>query len=845
MNIVTLNVQPNIPEVLKPLEEIAYNLWLSWNFEAVQLFIRIDYDTWVEARQNPVRMLGLITPELYEKAASDDSFIAAMKTVHRDLKRYQSYPRWKNVSGDRVIAYFSMEYGLDASLPIYSGGLGMLSGDHLKAASDMGLPLVGVGLLYRQGYFKQYLNPDGFQQESYPENDFYHLPVKPCENNDGSPLIIGVKIAESVVLTKIWKVQVGRNLLYLLDTNLKENSPENRIITATLYGGDRDMRIRQEILLGIGGIQALEALGIVPAAVHMNEGHSAFLGLERIRILVRRHGLSFREALEATKPTNIFTTHTPVPAGNERFDIELMKKYFNNYVTELGISWDAFIAMGRENPSDANETFCLTVLALKLSAYANGVSRLHGKVSRDMWKSIWPGLPVNEIPITHITNGIHPRTWLSHNLDDLYGRYLGPHFKEDPTDLEIWDRIERISDEELWRAHERRRERLVIFSRDRLKLQFAERGLGQVEIGKAADLLSPYALTICFARRFATYKRGTLLLRDQDRLLRLLNNTQYPVQMIFAGKAHPNDQAGKDMIKALVHFARNPEVRNRLVFIENYDVATAKHLVSGSDIWLNMPRRPQEASGTSGMKAGINGSLNVSVLDGWWDEGYDPECGWAIGQGEVYDDENRQDEIESKALFDLLEQEIIPQFYSRGRDGLPRDWIRKMKSSILLTARHFTSHRMVMEYYDTFYEPALTNAVFFKENNFNKAKDLAAYLQRVENNWKQIKVELTSTFEDLVLRAGDTYEVIARVTLGDLAPKDVSVQLYHGPVSSRGEIIDPVFSDMEPSGGEKGVYSFNTVWKCSRTGRQGYTIRVIPKHDGLINPVSTGLITWA
>lgn len=845
MNIVTLNVRPTIPEALKPLEEIAYNLWLSWNFEAVQLFIRIDYDTWVESRQNPVRMLGLITPEIYEKTATDDSFIAAMKTVHRDLKRYLAYPRWRDTGTDRAIAYFSMEYGMDAGLPIYSGGLGMLAGDHLKAASDLGLPLVGVGLLYRQGYFKQYLNPDGFQQESYPENDFYHLPIRPCENEDGSPVIIGVKIGQSVVLAKLWKARVGRNDLYLMDTNLKENAPEHRVITATLYGGDRDMRIRQEILLGIGGMQALEKLGILPSVVHMNEGHSAFLALERIRLLIRRQGLSFREALEATKPTNVFTTHTPVPAGNERFDIDLMKKYFADYAAELGLSWEAFLALGRENPANKDETFCLTVLALRLSTYANGVSRLHGHVSRNMWKNIWPTLPAEEVPITHITNGVHPRSWLSHNMDDLFSRYLGPHFKEDPTDFDIWDRIDNISDEELWRAHERRRERLVIFTRERLGRQFADRGMGQADIRKAGDMLSPYALTICFARRFATYKRGTLLLRDPDRLVKLLSNNERPVQMIFAGKAHPNDHAGKEMIKALVHFARNPEVRNRIVFIEDYDMATAKHLVSGSDIWLNMPRRPQEASGTSGMKAGINGSLNVSVLDGWWDEGYDPECGWAIGQGEVYQDEHLQDEIEGKALFDLLEQEIIPLFYTRGRDGLPRDWIRRMKHSIITTAKGFTSHRMVMEYFDMFYQPSLGNSVTYTEQNFSLAKDLAAYMQRVEEHWKDVKVELTSVFEDLVLQAGDEHEVLAKVTLGQLAPEDVEVQLYHGPVSSRGDIVDPVCTPMEPTGGGKGVYSYRTVWQCGRTGRQGYTVRIEPKHRGLVNPANTGLITWA
>jgi starch phosphorylase len=506
MGLLTFTVKPNIPPRLSALEELASNLWISWNFEAIRLFMRLDYETWIASRQNPVRMLGLVSQKTLEEAARDDSFLAALDTVYGKFKRYQSVERWYTGPKEGIIAYFSMEYGLDEALPSYSGGLGVLSGDHLKTSSDLGLPLVGVGLLYRQGYFQQYLNIDGFQQESYPENDWYNMPVHLCRDVAGKPLTVKVELAEHSVLAWIWEVKVGKNSLYLLDTNIESNPPQLRPITASLYGGDRETRIQQEILLGMGGIRALRALGLSPAAVHMNEGHSAFLGIERIRILMKEAGLAFSEAWQAVWATNIFTTHTPVPAGNERFTAQLMERYFKGISSELGLTWQEFLALGREDPGNDGEDFCLTVLALKLSAHNNGVSRLHGEVSRTMWRRIWPFIPLEEIPITHITNGVHPRTWITHDMVDLLDRYFGPDFHDEHTNLEIWDRIGRISDEELWRTHERRREHMVAFARKRLIGQLERRGLTSAEISQAEGALSPYALTISFARRFATYK---------------------------------------------------------------------------------------------------------------------------------------------------------------------------------------------------------------------------------------------------------------------------------------------------------------------------------------------------
>ncbi len=848
MKILSHTVKPKIPKELAALEEIAHNLWLSWNFEAVQLFIRLDYDVWMNCQQNPAKMLGMVPQERYDEVAKDDSYLAALKEVVAKFERYRKGEPWYRGSMKDVIAYFSMEYGLDVSLPTYSGGLGILSGDHMKTASDMGLPLVGIGLLYRQGYFKQYLNPDGFQQESYPENDWYNMPVHRCLDAKGEPVKIAVDMAGRHVVAQIWRVAVGRSDLYLLDTNIVENGPEERTITAALYGGDKETRIRQELLLGIGGIRALRALGINPAVTHMNEGHSAFLSLERIREHMGERHFSFAEAAEAVRPTNIFTTHTPVPAGNERFGIDLMEKYFGEISSHLGISWGDFLALGRERPEDMAEPFCMTVLALKLTAFNNGVSELHGDVSREMWKNIWPGVPLSEVPISFITNGVHPRTWVSNNMLELLDRYFGPRFYDEPADLSMWGRMSRISDEELWRTHERRRERLVVFARDRIKKAARRAGAGEGAMVRAEDALSPSALTLSFARRFATYKRGNLLLRDPDRLLRLLSDREHPLQIIFAGKAHPHDIPGKAIIKELVHFSRKEEVMSRIVFIEDYDMTMSRYLTSGSDVWLNTPRRPLEASGTSGMKAGMNGVLNCSVLDGWWAEAFrdhGPSIGWAIGSGEIYADEELQDQIESEALYDLLEREIIPLFYQRGRDGLPREWIKRMKSSMEFVGAEYSSHRMLKEYSERFYFPALENYRKLEKGGFADAKRLATYLDKARGAWSRVGVTELRSDAKPVMQSGDKVNLVANVDLGGLEPEEVLVELFHGPLSSQGEIVGADRAPMA-GGAKKGTgCEFSVTVSCLRTGQQGYAVRVLPKHPALAQPFVPGLIRWA
>ncbi len=844
MNIVSFHVRPNIPERLKPLEEIANNLWLSWNFDAVMLFIRLDYDAWIASRQNPTRALGLVPQQRLEQAADDDSFLAALDAVYGRFQHYLASEPWYKGNGREMVAYFSMEYGLDVSLPIYSGGLGVLSGDHLKTSSDLGLPLVGVGLLYRQGYFQQYLNPDGFQQEIYPENDWYNMPVRVCQDQRGEPLKVAVEVGTESVAAQVWEARVGRTSLYLLDTNIEENPPEARLITATLYGGDRDMRIRQEIVLGVGGMRALWALGLEPAVTHMNEGHSAFLALERIRQLIREKALSYPEAVQAVWPTTIFTTHTPVPAGNERFAPELMERYFQGFAEELGLSWKQFLALGRENPDDDLEHFCMTVLALRLSAHSNAVSQLHGRISRRMWRGLWPGLPESEVPISHITNGVHPRSWISHNMIDLLDRYFGPRFQEQPSSLDIWERLDRVSDEELFRTHERRRERLVAFVRTRLKLQIQRRGGTAAQVEAAEDVLSPYALTISFARRFATYKRATLLLKDVERLRRLLTDGQHPVQLIFAGKAHPHDRAGKELIRELVHLSQDPQLRTQIVFLEDYDMTIARYLVSGSDVWLNTPRRPLEASGTSGMKAAMNGALNLSVLDGWYAEGYRPECGWAIGHGEEYEDSALQDEVESKGLYDLLEREIVPMFYARGRDGLPREWIRRMKAAMRRVGSRFNSHRMLLEYAERFYLPALREAGELAREDYRRARELAAYLGRLREGWQELRVETPAGPDGKVFTVGDRLAVSARVHLGSLDAEEVSVELYAGKLSSRDEIEGAAILPMAPQESDGGAVIFRAEVICQTTGRQAYAVRIRPRHPALVHASLPGLVLW-
>ncbi len=846
MRVRHFHVYPNIPEALKPLEDLARNFWFSWNWDAVQLFIRLNPALWEKSYQNPVLMLGSLTQDDLEAAARDESFVATLRRVHENFTRYLKAPGWfqeaHGAEKDFLVAYFSCEYGIDEGLPIYSGGLGVLSGDHLKSASDLGLPLVGVGLLYRKGYFRQVLNLDGWQQELYPDNDWFNMPVSIEYGPDGKVLTIDVPIGGETIKARIWRVQVGRTPLYLLDSNVKENSPRAREITSTLYGGDREMRIRQEILLGIGGVRALHALGLSPTVYHMNEGHSAFLAIERIRMLMKDGNLSFAEAREQVFASNVFTTHTPVPAGNEIFGTELVRKYLYPVTEDIGLPWQEFLSLGQV-PSSKSPDFGMTVFALRMAAFTNGVAKLHAETSRKMWQDLWPNLPESEIPIRGITNGIHTRSWLSHDMGELFTRYLGPRFIEKPADGSVWERVDDIPAGELWRTHQARKERLVFFIRKRLKGQLQRQGAGPASLRAADEVLSPEALTIGFSRRFATYKRASLLLRQPERLIRLLTDPKRPVQILFAGKAHPQDQPAKELIKSVIHFASDPRIRERLVFVEDYDINVARYLVQGVDVWLNTPRRPLEASGTSGMKAAANGAINVSVLDGWWCEGYALDTGWAIGSGEVYQDAEEQDRVECEALFGLLEQEIVPLFYSRDKAGLPREWISLMKSSIRKLGAGFNSNRMVREYTELCYLQAHRAGGRLMGDVFSGARALAASRARVSAQWSRLSIRIEETGKEKEVAVGAAVAVTVRARLDPLTPEDVSVEVCHGPLDTTGEIRDGGVVRARHEGREGEEDIFRAEIPCDVTGRYGYTARILPRHPDLANPLTPLLLT--
>lgn len=850
--VATYTVISSIPDPLHRLSELAYNVRWSWDHETIELFRRLDRELWEETDHNPVKMLGMLNQSKLNALAREDSFLAHLERVTQAYDAYMQsgpkswYPQEYTLEAQPQIAYFSFEFGLTESIANYSGGLGILAGDHLKASSDLNVPLVGVGLLYQQGYFHQYLNVDGWQQELYPQNDFYTMPVRLMRDDKGQPIHISIDLPGRQVVAQIWQVQVGRINLYLLDTNIGENRARaDQDLTDQLYGGDREMRIKQEILLGIGGLRALHALGLEPAVCHMNEGHSAFMALERARILMERQRMAFGEAAAITAASNVFTTHTPVPAGNDYFSPELVEEYFKEYRTALGLSTEEFLALGRQNPDNASEDFCMTILALRMSAYANGVSRLHGEVARKMWHGIYPQIPLEEVPIGSITNGVHLYSWVSHDLADLFDRYLGPRWREDPTDLHFWQQgITGIPGEELWRTHERRRERLVAFTRKRLVSQLEQRGAPPVEIDEAHEALDPKVLTIGFARRFATYKRATLLLRDVERFTNIVCGER-PVQFIFAGKAHPLDNGGKGLIRDLVHFARSAGCRNRIVFLEDYDMVLARYLVQGVDVWLNTPRRPLEASGTSGMKAAMNGVLNMSILDGWWDEAYRRDLGWAIGHGEEYQDEGLQDYVESNAVYDLLEKDLIPTFYERGADGLPRGWIMRMKASMSELCPVYNTSRMVQEYARRFYDPALQQARLFAESNYERGRALTAWLAHLQSNWQHLDIDNITSLNAEV-RVGDSLTVSADVYLGDIPPDHVSVQLYEGILDENGEISRGHDHEMKPAGdGKKGWYQYTVETVAETTGRHGYTVRIIPSHPDMQRTLRLGLITWA
>ena len=842
-----LHVKPRLPERLEPLRELAYNLRWAWDQDTIELFHRLDAELWEEVGHNPVELLGRVDQGRLERVMGDPGFLDHLDICHRRLTEHLAAATWysrTHAGGkDLVVAYFSAEFGITESVRLYSGGLGVLAGDHLKSASELGIPLVGVGLAYHQGYFKQYLNADGWQQEVYLDQDFFNLPLVLQEGSDGDPMTVTVRFPGRDVRCCIWLAQVGRVALYLLDTNLEANLPHDRNITRRLYGGDAETRIQQEIVLGIGGLRALRALGIDPDVCHMNEGHAAFLGVERARQIMKEHGVDYDTARQTTAASNIFTTHTPVPAGFDLFDRDLMEVYFADYVEDLALSFEDLMKLGRVDPENGGP-FNMALFAVRHSSFRNGVSRLHGKVSRAMMRPWWPGYPQDEIPVESITNGIHLRSWISAELQETLHRHLGEAWTDDPADVELWRKVDGIPDEELWRVHQACKQRLVAFARRRLCSQIAAHGGSSEELAQAERVLDPERLTIGFARRFVTYKRATLLLRDMERLERMIKATETPVQFVFAGKAHPADGLGKEIIKRIVHFAQASGVRASVVFLENYDINVGRHLVQGVDVWLNTPRRPLEASGTSGMKAAVNGALNLSVLDGWWDEGFDPAVGWAIGHGERYDNDDYQDAVEASVLYDLLEREVVPLYYSRDDRGIPGGWIHKMRAAIRELSPVFNTNRMVSEYAERFYLPAAGRSRDLRRDHLQRMKGLVDWSRHVREHWSDVRVAQIVEQDGPELHVGDPVPVRVQVNLGRLRPEDVSVELYHGAADAEHHVRNGAVTRLEPAGEEDGLHWYAGVLTVPVSGLYGYTVRVRPRHSDALIPNELPLITW-
>jgi starch phosphorylase len=835
------DVLPQIPEDLVFLCELSENLWWSWNSSAYEFFERLNPRMWKKLGYNPIMLRSSVSQSDIDNLSNDPSFVSSLCMIK---KEYDKYIFEEAVDDKTCVGYFSLEYGIHETLRLYSGGLGVLAGDHLKSASDLGVPLVAVGLLYRNGYFRQKLDSSGWQQEEYPVNDFASLPLKKVFGENGKQVRVSVPIPGDVIHADLWRFDIGRIKLYLLDTNIPDNTPDIREITGALYAGDKKMRLRQELLLGIGGYNALLAAGHTPAVCHMNEGHAAFLSIARYIHFTKDMGLSKDKAIALIRRTNVFTTHTPVPAGNETFRVDLLRPYLEVFQREMDINIDKFLGFGQigDGPSDQ---MSMTVLGLNSSIYLNGVSALHGKVAREMWTDVWPNYNSDEVPIGSITNGVHPATWVGGRMKNIYERYLGPLWEKDFDDQTMLDRIYQIPDDELWQAKERARTKLIRFVREKVSSQFKNRNAERSQIKKVESILDHDILTIGFARRFATYKRATLLLRDKERLKAMLLSEKYPIQFVFAGKAHPADNEGKMFIQEIFKFAEEEGVRNRIVFVEDYDISIARKMVQGVDVWLNVPRYPQEASGTSGMKAAMNGALNLSVPDGWWAEGYSKDTGWSIGNGEMYDDINYQDSLESLALFNILENKVIPMYYDRHTNDLPVAWIQMMKASIKMSIGMFSSHRMVNDYYQKFYIPGMET--YKKLTEVPEALDAVVDLNhKIQSHWDKLWLGFPNINHDMDRVAiGTKFVVTCEAYLDGLAAKYVDVEFCCGQPNELKKINEYVVVKMEMVEDKgNGSYKYEAEFSCEKTGHFGFAARVTPADEEL-KALTPGFVKWA
>ena len=846
-----ITVNPQLPKRISRLGEISNNLWWSWNTEFLKLFKSIDLDLWEKCGKNPVKFLKLVEQSKLEKVAGDFEFLREYDKVVDD---YDGYMNSKNTwfakkypeNKDNLIAYFSAEYGLDEILPIYSGGLGILSGDHLKSASDLGLPFVAVGLLYKNGYFHQKINGYGQQETEYKNIDLYNLPILPVKDEKGDDLIIFVRFPRKKIYLKVWQINVGRIKLYLLDSDIEQNTDDYRNVTLRLYGGDREMRIQQEIVLGMGGVNLLKILGLKPTVYHMNEGHSAFATLDLMKNIIEEKKVSFDIAREMVTAQTIFTTHTPVPAGNDIFDISLVEKYFKNFWGRLGLTREQFLHLGmKSNDGDLEPGFNMGILALKIAGKKNGVSKLHGAVSRELFGDVWSNIAASESPIDYVTNGVHTCTWLAPGIKELYNKYLTPYWQDSIYDNNTWKKIDSIPNDKLWAEHNNRKEKLLSLVKENITRRFKSTGTSYEKIKELVPELRTDVLTIGFARRFATYKRATLIFKDLERITQILNDEKRPVQLIFAGKAHPADKEGQDLIKYIHEVSMMPQFKGKVFLLEDYNIAMARYLVSGVDVWLNNPRRPMEASGTSGQKASINGVVNFSVLDGWWAEGYNQKNGWAIGTNDEYDSYEAQDRADSESIYQVLENKIIPAYYNKDKNGISSEWLKLMKNSITSTGGTFSTSRMLVDYAEKFYMPLcdLTDKYFSKLDIVTEFK---AWKERMYLNWNDITIRQLNNLDNITMDAGNTIDVMCNVNLPNIDVDSITAQVYYGKILDTGTVenVSIIPMNLVQSDDNERNYTFAAKIELTTGGNYGYTFRIMPKHEMLPDPENMDLIKW-
>ena len=846
-----ITVNPQLPKRIGKLSEIANNLWWSWNTEFLRLFKMIDRDLWETCEKNPVKFLKQVSQDRLEAVATNQEFL---KEYDRLAKEFDDYVTSKNTwfsnkypeNKKDLIAYFSAEYGLDQTIPIYSGGLGILSGDHLKSASDLGIPLVAVGLLYKNGYFHQKINGYGDQETEYNNIDLSNLPINPVKDENGDELKIYVKFEKRKIYLKVWQINVGRIKLYLLDSDIDENKPEDREVTLKLYGGDQEMRIKQEIVLGMGGTNLLtRALGLNPTVYHMNEGHSAFLILELIKNIIKEKKVSFEVAKDIASSKTVFTTHTPVPAGNDIFPIALVEKYFKEFWPRLGLEREEFLKLGMKPCTDLEPGFNMGILALKVAGKKNGVSKLHGAVSRELFGDVWPEIAANESPITYVTNGIHTCSWLAPSLKELYNKYLIPYWQDNIYKDEVWENINNIPNQELWEIHQQRKQKLLEIVKENTTNRLRRSGYSYEEINDITSKLNPNALTIGFARRFATYKRATLIFKDLERITQILNNADRPVQLIFAGKAHPADKEGQELIKRIHEISMMPQFKGKIFLLENYNIAMSRYLVSGVDVWLNNPRRPMEASGTSGQKASVNGVINFSVLDGWWAEGYNQENGWTIGTNAEFTSYEEQDIADSQSMYRTLEEKIIPTYYEKDENGISEKWMKIMKNSITSTGGKYSTSRMLVDYTNNLYMPLCNLTKKYYENVDNVA-EFNLWKKNLYTNWKDIKITQKNNLNNITMDAGNNIEVKCEVQLPNIDVDNITAQCYYGKILDNGivENVSIIPMKLTSSDEENKIYEYTTKIELKTGGNYGYTFRVMPKHEMLLDSENLNLVKW-